>query len=277
MKSIFITGAGSGMGREGAKLFHAKGWRVGAVDRNDDGLATLQQELGDDRLWTRAVDVTDKAALDGALADFCAGNTGGGLDMMWNNAGIGESGWFEDVPYDAAMRVVDVNYKAVLTGAYGALPYLKKSAGSLMFSTSASSATYGMPRLAVYSSTKHAVKGLTEALSVEWQRHGVRVAGVLPGLIDTAILTTTTNHSNDGAAPMTAEELRATAPKKGMLRLMPASSVAEVAWRAYHHPRRLHWYVPRSIRLIDVFKGLSPEFVRRSIVKSLPALMPKRQ
>ncbi|QBC85299.1 SDR family oxidoreductase [Mycobacterium avium] len=277
MKSIFITGAGSGMGREGAKLFHAKGWRVGAVDRNDDGLATLQQQLGDDRLWTRAVDVTDKAALDGALADFCAGNTGGGLDMMWNNAGIGESGWFEDVPYDAAMRVVDVNYKAVLTGAYRALPYLKKSAGSLMFSTSSSSATYGMPRLAVYSSTKHAVKGLTEALSVEWQRHGVRVADVLPGLIDTAILTTTTNHSNDGAAPMTAEELRATAPKKGMLRLMPASSVAEVAWRAYHHPRRLHWYVPRSIRLIDVFKGLSPEFVRRSIVKSLPALMPKRQ
>lgn len=277
MKSIFITGAGSGMGREGAKLFHAKGWRVGAVDRNDDGLATLQQQLGDDRLWTRAVDVTDKAALDGALADFCAGNTGGGLDMMWNNAGIGESGWFEDVPYDAAMRVVDVNYKAVLTGAYGALPYLKKSAGSLMFSTSSSSATYGMPRLAVYSLTKHAVKGLTEALSVEWQRYGVRVADVLPGLIDTAILTTTTNHSNDGAAPMTAEELRATAPKKGMLRLMPASSVAEVAWRAYHHPRRLHWYVPRSIRLIDVFKGLSPEFVRRSIVKSLPALMPKRQ
>lgn len=277
MKSIFITGAGSGMGREGAKLFHAKGWRVGAVDRNDDGLATLRQQLGDDRLWTRAVDVTDKAALDGALADFCAGNTGGGLDMMWNNAGIGESGWFEDVPYDAAMRVVNVNYKAVLTGAYGALPYLKKSAGSLMFSTSSSSATYGMPRLAVYSSTKHAVKGLTEALSVEWQRHGVRVADVLPGLIDTAILTTTTNHSNDGAAPMTAEELRATAPKKGMLRLMPASSVAEVAWRAYHHPRRLHWYVPRSIRLIDVFKGLSPEFVRRSIVKSLPALMPKRQ
>ena len=176
MKSVFITGAGSGMGHEGAKLFHAKGWRVGAVDRNDAGLATLQQELGDDRLWTRAVDVTDKAALDGALADFCAGNTGGGLDMMWNNAGIGESGWFEDVPYDAAMRVVEVNFKAVLTGAYAALPYLKKTPGSLMFSTSSSSGTYGMPRQAVYSSTKHAVKGLTEALSVEWQRHGVRVA-----------------------------------------------------------------------------------------------------
>lgn len=276
MKSVFITGAGSGMGREGAKLFHAKGWRVGAVDRNDDGLATLREELGGDRLWTRRVDVTDKAALEGALADFCAGNSDGGLDMMWNNAGIGESGWFEDVPYEAAMRVVDINYKAVLTGAYASLPYLKKAPGSLMFSTSSSSATYGMPRLAVYSSTKHAVKGLTEALSVEWRRHGVRVADVLPGLIDTAILTTTTNHS-DGGTPMTAEELRATAPKKGMLRLMPASSVAEAAWQAYQHPTRLHWYVPKGIRLIDLFKGLSPEFVRRSIVKSLPALMPKRQ
>src|SRR5246127_405301 len=265
------------MGREGAKLFHAKGWRVGAVDRDDDGLATLSRELGGDRLWTRTVDVTDKAALEGALADFCAGNADGGLDMMWNNAGIGESGWFEDVPYDAAMRVVEVNFKAVLTGAYVALPYLKKTPGSLMFSTSSSAGTYGMPRIAVYSATKHAVKGLTEALSVEWQRHGVRVADVLPGLIDTAILTTTTNHSADAAATMSAEELRAGAPKKGMFRLMPAASVAEAAWQAYQNPKRLHWYVPKSIRLIDLFKGLSPELVRRSIVKSLPALMPKRQ
>src|SRR5246127_3222348 len=254
------------MGREGAKLFHAKGWRVGAVDRNDDGLATLSRELAGDRLWTRAVDVTDKAALEGALADFCAGNAGGG-----------ESGWFEDVPYEAAMRVVEVNFKAVLTGAYVALPYLKKTPGSLMFSTSSSAGTYGMPRIAVYSATKHAVKGLTEALSVEWQRHGVRVADVLPGLIDTAILTTTTNHSDDGGSTMSAEELRASAPKKGMFRLMPATSVAEAAWQAYQNPKRLHWYVPKSIRLIDLFKGLSPELVRRSIVKSLPALMPKRQ
>jgi NAD(P)-dependent dehydrogenase (short-subunit alcohol dehydrogenase family) len=273
VKSVFITGAGSGMGRAGAKLFHANGWRIGAVDRNDDGLATLSEELGPERQWTRALDVTDKTALDGALTDFCAGNPGGGLDMMWNNAGIGESGWFEDVPYEATMRLVDVNYKAVLTGAYGALPYLKKNPGSLMFSTSSSSGTYGMPRIAVYSSTKHAVKGLTEALSVEWHRHGVRVADVLPGLIDTAILTTTTNHSGGAATTMSAEELRASAPKKGMLRLMPASSVAEVAWQAYHNPKRLHWYVPKSVRLIDLLKGLSPEFVRGRMIKALPRLI----
>ncbi|MBO0676058.1 SDR family oxidoreductase [Mycolicibacterium sp. S2-37] len=268
-KSIFITGAGSGMGRAGVTLFHGKGWRVGAVDRNDAGLASLQQELGADRLWTAQVDVTDRPTFDAALADFCAGSDDGGLDMMWNNAGIGESGWFEDVPYDAAMRVVDINFKAVLTGAYGALPYLRKRPGSLMFSTSSSSATYGMPQIAVYSATKHAVKGLTEALSVEWHRHGVRVADVLPGLIDTAILRETPNHSATERNPAL-QDVTAAAPKRGMLRLMPASSVADAAWAAYHHPRRLHWYVPDSIRWIDRLKGVSPEFVRAQVRRALP-------
>src|SRR6201997_1642732 len=259
-KSLFTTGAASGMGREGAKLFHSKGWRVGAIDRSEEALSSLG-ELGADRLWTRAVDVTDKASFESALGDFCDADPGG-LDMMWNNAGIGESGWFEDVPYEAAMRVVDINFKAVLSGAYLSLPHLKKRPGSLMFSTSSSSATYGMPRIAVYSATKHAVKGLTEALSIEWQRHGVRVADVLPGLNETAILETTPNRSENGGATTSMDDIRARAPKKGPFRLMPASSVAEVAWQAYHHPSRLHWYVPESISWIDRLKGLKPELVR---------------
>lgn len=273
-KSIFITGAGSGMGREGVKLFHAKGWRVGGIDRNGNGLATLEQELGKDRLWTRPVDVTDKASLESALADFCAGNPAGGLDMMWNNAGIGESGWFEDIPYETAMRVVDINFRAVLSGAYASLPYLKKAKNSLMFSTSSSSATYGMPRIAVYAATKFAVKGLTEALSVEWQRHGVRVADTLPGLIDTPILRETPNHSEKVVAP-TEEEFRANAPKKGMFRLMPATSVAEAAWKAYGS-ERLHWYVPEGLRWIERIKAISPEAMRSRIMKLFPVLQPPK-
>ena len=275
-KSIFITGAGSGMGREGVKLFHGKGWRVGAVDRNPAGLATLEQELGKDRLFTATVDVTDKAQLEDALARFCAGNPGGGLDMMWNNAGIGASGWFEDVPYEESMRVVDINFKAVLSGAYAALPYLKKAPNSLMFSTSSSSATYGIPRIAVYAATKHAVKGLTEALSVEWARHNVRVADVLPGLIDTAILVETKNHSKDAPQPASSADIAARAPKKGMFRLLPASSIAETAYAAYGSTR-LHWYVPNSLRWIDRIKAWSPEMMRKRIGKALPLAQPEKK
>ncbi len=235
-QSIFITGAASGMGRETAKLFHGKGWFVGAYDVSTDGLATLAQEIGNDNCHTMRLDVTKKDDFDKTIAAF-AEETGGRMDMLHSNAGVGESGWFEDIPYEAAMRVVQINFIGVITSIYAALPLLKATPNSLAFITSSSSATYGIPRLAVYSATKHGVKGLTEALSVEFSRFGVRVADVLPGLIDTAILRNTPNRS---AAPQTsAPDLEATAPKRGMFRLMPASSVAECAWAAYHS-KQLH-------------------------------------
>jgi NAD(P)-dependent dehydrogenase (short-subunit alcohol dehydrogenase family) len=270
-QTIFITGAASGMGRETAKLFAAKGWLVGATDVNDDGLKTLEQELGHDNCWIQKLDVTSKGDVDATLSEFVR-RAGGRLDLMFNNAGIGESGWFEDVPYEAAMRVVQVNFVGVLNGVYAALPWLKKTPNSLLFTTSSSSATYGMPRIAVYAATKHAVKGLTEALSVEFKRHGVRVADVLPGLIDTAILRSTPNRSGDAPKP-SEDEFYARAPKRGMFRLMPADSVAKCVWEAYHGTK-LHYYVPADVAWIDRIKGFAPNFIRNRIMKLLPGLDP---
>ena len=269
-QAIFITGAASGMGREAAKLFASKGWFVGAADVNEAGLATLVQELGSENCWPTRLDVRSKEDFDTSLGAFCA--KAGRLDLLFNNAGVGESGWFEDVPYDAAMRVVQINFVGALNGAYAALPYLKKTPNSMLFSTSSSSATYGMPRIAVYAATKHAVKGMTEALSIEWARHGVRVADVLPGLIDTAILRETPNRSGDAPKP-SEDEFYANAPKTGMFRLMPASSVAECVWRAYHSKTpKLHYYVPEDIAWIDRIKGFAPGYMRSRILKLFPAL-----
>ena len=268
-QAIFITGAASGMGRETAMLFAGKGWFVGATDVNEGGLKTLEQVLGSENCWIRKLDVTAKPDFEAALAAFTE-KSGGRLDLMFNNAGIGESGWFEDVPYEAAMRVVQINFVGALNGAYAALPWLKKTPNSLLFTTSSSSATYGMPRIAVYAATKHAVKGLTEALSIEWARHGVRVADVLPGLIDTAILRSTPNRTGDAPKP-TEEQFYANVPKKGMFRLMPASSVAECVWKAYHG-NKLHYYVPEEIAWIDRIKGFAPNYMRARILKLFPTL-----
>src|SRR5271156_4931470 len=251
-KAIFITGAASGMGRETAKLFADKGWFVGATDVNTDGLKTLEQEIGSDNCITRRLDVTDKADFDSAMAAF-ASETDGKLDLLFSNAGIGESGWFEDIPFEAALRVVQVNLVGVTASLYAALPLLKATSNSLAFITSSSSATYGMPRIAVYSATKHAVKGLTEALSIEFRRFGVRAADVLPGLIDTAIL-----------PPGAAER----APKEGMFRLIPPVEVAKVVWEAYHS-EKLHWYVPDEIGELDKAAGNNPELVRDQIASMM--------
>lgn len=244
-KAIFITGAASGMGLETARLFAREGWFVGGVDVNEAGLTALEAELGAENCLVQQLDVIDRDAYAAALDRF-ADASDGRLDVLYNNAGIGRGGPFADQPWADVLAVVNVNFIGVLTGIHLAIPLLKATPGSLCFTTSSSSATYGMPMIAVYSATKHAVKGLTEALAIELKPHGVRVADVLPALIDTPILP-------EGAA--------AAAPKTGVFRAIPPREVAETVWEAYHSDQ-LHWYVPRELVALDHMATLHPEQTR---------------
>ena len=244
-KSIFITGAASGMGRETTLLFAGKGWFVGAFDVNDAGLKALEGEIGADNCLVRCLDVTDRADYRAAVDAFSAA-TGGRMDILYNNAGIGRGGPFEEQSWEDVMAVVNVNFIGVLSGIHLCIPLLKATPGSLCFTTSSSSATFGMAGIAVYSATKHAVKGLTEALSVELKRHGVRVADTLPGLIDT---------------PLLPPEAGANAPKEGMWRLIPSVEVAKVVWEAYGSDK-IHWYVPPELSEFDLAATTAPEAVR---------------
>jgi len=251
-KHIFITGAASGIGRETALLFAERGWRVGGYDVDEAGLERLARDLAPSGGFTGRLDVTDAAAFEAAVAGFGRA-TDGRLDLLHNNAGIGHSGWFEDVPRRDAQRLIEINLGGVLNGIYAALPLLKETPGSLCFSTSSSSAIYGAPRLAVYAATKFAVKGLSEALSVEFARHGVRVADVLPGLIDTPLLDSAPNHSGSAESGVLA---RARAGTEGPFRLVAPRKVAECVWDAYHdETSRLHWYVPEDLEQVEAAKS----------------------
>ncbi|MDP3852122.1 SDR family oxidoreductase [Phenylobacterium sp.] len=244
-KSIFITGAASGMGRETARLFAEEGWFVGGYDVNEAGLKALEDELGAGNCIVRKLDVTDRADYRAALAAFGEA-TGGQLDLLFNNAGIGRGGPFADQPFEDVIAVVQVNLMGVLIGIHEGIGLLKATPNSLCFTTSSSSATFGMAGIAVYSATKHAVKGLSEALSVEFKAYGVRVADVLPGLIDTPILP---------------PEAVANAPKDGLFRAIPPVEVAKVVWAAYHADT-LHWYVPPELVEMDKMATAAPEAMR---------------
>ncbi|MDR3508551.1 MAG: SDR family oxidoreductase [Caulobacteraceae bacterium] len=249
-KSIFITGAASGMGRETARLFAQKGWFVGGFDVNQAGLDSLLAEIGAENGLVRRLDVTDRADYRTAVDAFSEA-TGGKLDLLYNNAGIGKGGPFVDQAFEDIMDIVQINFVGVLIGIHTAFPLLKTTPGSLCFTTSSSSATYGMPGIAAYSATKHAVKGLTEALAVEFKAHGVRVADVLPGLIDTPILP---------------PGMAANAPKEGMFRAIPPMDVAEAVWEAYHTDK-VHWYVPPEIFELDKAATLAPEQTRDQLAE----------
>jgi len=244
-KSIFITGAASGMGRETALLFASEGWFVGAFDVNQAGLDTLRDAVGADNGVFAALDVTDGAAFDGAIARFGAA-TGGRLDLLFNNAGIGTGGLFDELTWDEVMRIVDINFIGVMRGVRAGLGLLKATPGSLCLITSSSSAIFGTAGIAVYSATKHAVRGLTEALAIEFKRYGVRAADLLPGLIDT---------------PMLSDAMRTIAPADGMWRLVPPVDVAQTVWRAYHEDK-VHWYIPEELRDFHQQVVTQPEAVR---------------
>lgn len=251
-KTIFITGAASGIGLATARLFASKGWRVGGFDVDEAALQRLHDEVAPGGGMTGRLDVTDKAAFDAAIAQF-GDAMDGRLDLFHNNAGIAESGSFEDVPFERTLRLIQINYVGVVNGVHAALPLLKATEGSLCFNTASSSAIYGVPRLAVYASTKFAVKGLTEGLDLEFERHGVRVADVLPGLIDTPLLDATPNHSGAADEAILAREHIAS---EGPFRLISADEVAACVWTAYHDDSgRIHWYVPPELEQLEAAKG----------------------
>jgi NAD(P)-dependent dehydrogenase (short-subunit alcohol dehydrogenase family) len=114
-------------------------------------------------------------------------------------------------------------------------------------------ATYGHGLRAIYSASKFAVKGLTEALSLEFERFGIRTADVLPGCIDTPML-----HEASAARsgrPFEKSMLNGL-PATGAYRLMPASAIAEAVWSAYGNSDQIHFYVPEEVGDTDKLKAI---------------------
>ena len=254
-KSIFITGAASGMGLATAEYFAEKGWFVGAFDVNADGLENLRAKIGDGIF--RTLDVTNASDYATAVEEFSAA-TGGTLDLMFNNAGIGTGGMLDEQPIEDIERVLQVNLMGVIHGVRAGVPLLKNTPGSLCLITSSSSAIFGTAGIAIYSATKHSVRGLTEALSIELKRYGVRASDLLPGLIDT---------------PMLGDQMRQMAPPDGMWRLVKPREIAETVWRAYHEDQ-LHWYIPEELRDFHRQVVDTPEAVREERTQLLASMTP---
>lgn len=231
-RSIFVTGAASGIGRATARIFARRGWFVGIYDMDEKGLEALASEIGADSCHASPLDVADRNAYRSVLENF-ESRAGGRLDLLYNNAGIVKGGLFGDMVFKDISRIIRVNLMGTLNGIHLAYPMLKKTPNSLCFTTSSSSAIFGSAGLAAYSTSKHAVKGLTEALSVEFALIDSRAADTLPGHIETGMMD---------------PEYRARVPKEGPWRLLPAEAVAEVVWAAYHDETgKLHWYVPDDL------------------------------
>lgn len=187
-KVAFITGAASGMGRATAHAFAEDGAKVAITDINPEGLDAVIAEIeaAGGTAWGRAIDVSDKAALESLIDDTA--KHFGGLDIVVNNAGIGAAGPLEGEGYDDAWdRGMAVMLTAQKNAIRAALPHLRKSDSPRIVNIASTEGLGATPLDSPYSVAKHGVIGLTRSLAVDFGREGITVNCVCPGPINTGM------------------------------------------------------------------------------------------
>jgi NAD(P)-dependent dehydrogenase (short-subunit alcohol dehydrogenase family) len=262
-QAIFITGGGSGIGRAVAQLFAARGWRVGLADVNAAGLAETAALLPVDRTHSYVMDVRDRDAWGTTLDAFTAAS-GGRLDVLFNNAGIGTGGPLAETEFAELDRVVAINLMGALNGARIGYAYLARTPGSCLLNTASASAIYGSAGLVPYSMTKFAVRAMSEGLDGEWSRAGVdgggiKVRAIVPSFIDTPLLTSPVGGSN--------RSIREAVTGAG-LELTAVEAVAEAAWAAVHGDKVLT-YVGKTAQRMAFAARWMPGKLRRTMRRGL--------
>ena len=172
MRSILITGAGAGIGRATARLFLAEGWEVTLLGRRRE---TLEETAQGHTARILPCDVGDPAQVEAAFAHLTR------LDVLFNNAGIMESGPVAELPPEIVRRIFDTNVFAALEMAQGAAKkFIKARAGRIVW-TSSVAGLVKVPWDGAYSASKYAVEGFCAALREELAPYGVQVCTVNPG------------------------------------------------------------------------------------------------
>jgi NAD(P)-dependent dehydrogenase (short-subunit alcohol dehydrogenase family) len=255
-KAIFITGGGSGIGRAVARHFAGQGWFVGIADVNRAGIDETAALLPEGASSRHVMDVRDRDQWKAALDEFATAS-GGRLDVLFNNAGIGSGGQYMDMAPEEADRLIAINFGGVVNGIYMALPLLRATPGSAILNTGSASGFYGVAGLAVYSATKFAVRGLTEALEIEFAKHGIKVRSLMPGFIDTPLLDQVSADSNEPAR---------TRLSASGFEISPVEDVARAAWDAVHGDR-VHMPVGKMARRLSRIARWFPGLIVRQSKK----------
>lgn len=230
-RTIFITGASSGIGKATAHHFHERGWNVVATMRSPDKAG----ELADmERVLVTRLDVLDldsiTSAREAALERF------GRVDVLLNNAGYGAYGPLEAFPMERIERQFATNVIGLLAVTKTFLPDFRANKAGVIVNISSIGGQMTFPLGTLYHGTKFAVEGLSEALHYELEAFGVRVKIVEPGMIKTDFGGRSFDFCNDESLV----EYQGTVQKLfaywGQVGSSPSDPgvVAEVIWTAVH-------------------------------------------
>ncbi|NMM48617.1 SDR family NAD(P)-dependent oxidoreductase [Marinigracilibium pacificum] len=184
-KTIFITGATSGIGLATAKLIARRGWRIIACGRRQERLISLSEELkGITKVFTLNFDVRDNSAVEKAIASLP--HEWSNIDVLLNNAGNAHGlDTVDEASIDDWDAMIDINVKGLLYVSRAIIPGMvsRKSGHILNIGSLAGKETYS--KGSVYCGTKHAVDAISAGMRKDLLQHGIKVSQVCPGLVDT--------------------------------------------------------------------------------------------
>jgi len=191
-KTVVITGAAGGFGRQTAEAFAVRGASLVLSDLDGTGLAAVAESLDADVITIEG-DVTDPSHHDDLVTAACS--EFGALDIAVNNAGIVQPMLrLPDTSEEIARAVIDVDLMGVFWALQAQLPVMadrfegEGTQGAIVNIASAAGLV-GSPFLAIYAAAKHGVVGLTRSAAAEYGRKGVRVNAICPSFAQTAMLT----------------------------------------------------------------------------------------
>ncbi len=177
-KVVLVTGGSAGIGRAVAAHLANLGYTVYGTSR------TADVEMTDDGFRILRMDVTDEAMVKSGMAFIAEKH--GKLDVLINNAGLGMTGPLENTSDAEAKMIYDTNVFGVLNTCRHAAPLLRKSQGNVINITSIGG-IFGLPYRGIYCSSKFAVEGISEVLSMEMAPQGIKVSIIEPGDFKTSI------------------------------------------------------------------------------------------
>jgi NAD(P)-dependent dehydrogenase (short-subunit alcohol dehydrogenase family) len=179
MKTIFITGASTGLGKATAKLFASKGWKVIATMRKPENEKELKAI---DNIQLLPLDVTDPAQIHETVQKSIST---GDVDVVFNNAGYGLIGPLESTTDEQLVRQINTNILGVIRVTQAFIPYFRERHSGLFISTTSIGGLITFPFSSVYHATKWALEGWSESLAFELKKIGVGIKTVSPGGIKT--------------------------------------------------------------------------------------------
>jgi NAD(P)-dependent dehydrogenase (short-subunit alcohol dehydrogenase family) len=179
MKTIFITGASTGLGKAAAKLFQSRGWNVIATMRNPQAETELTQL---ENVTLLPLDVTSMEQIQSTVKKALEISD---IDVVFNNAGYGLIGPLEALEDDQILKQLDTNLLGVIRVTKEFIPYFREKKSGMFITTTSIGGLLAFPLSSTYHATKWALEGWSESLSFELNKFGIDIKTVSPGGIKT--------------------------------------------------------------------------------------------